>query len=288
MLIKELEIELENIDIRMSQTPDQEEIDELHGRRESIEEDLEDYSTYIDVYNCIPEGDYYEMTKFSLVGGKGFVNSNEVYASSTYDAAFESAKQYVEQLIDDVGLEGFNSNFVNEYIDDDVVQEYIRDFYSEEIYNFPENYLDESDRELSHTQEQKISELEREWESLNELESETEDEDEIQEIIDRIDEIKDEIDEIKENPEGDFDEDAIEDKITVYANQYNNIQDFYSDMFGDDDFTRFLIRNYMINMNDLIEGAVEADGIGHNLGTYDGSHEEVTFMGETYVVVRIE
>jgi len=289
LMLRESKIELENINRMIEQTTDEEKLEELNDRKIAREEMMEEYSTYIDVYNCIPEGSYYNLTKFTLVGGNGSIGPDEEYACSTYDKAYESAKEYVQQLLDDIGLEGFNKGFVNGYIDDDAANDYIRDFYSEDVYNNPESYLDESQRELSYSQEQKILELEKEWEDLNEEESETEDEDRIQEISDRIDEIKYEIDEIRENPDGDFDEDALENEIDSLAYQYrDNIQDFYSDMFGDNNFTDFLIRNYMINMNDLIEGAVDADGIGHNLGTYDGSHEEVTFMGETYVVVRIE
>jgi len=286
--IRESKIELQNINRLIDQTTDQERIDELVERRMATEEMIEEYSTYIDVYNCIPEGDYYGMTRFTLIGGNGSVVDGTEYACAIYETAYESAKQYVEQIIDDVGLEGFNGGFVRSYIDDEVVNDYIRDFYSEDIYNSPESYLDESDRELSPSQEREIAELESEWEALNQEDSETEDEDRLQEIAERIDEIRDEIDYIKSNPEGDFHEDAIEDKITEYADQYrNNIQGFYSDMFGDNDFTRFLIRNHMINMNDLIEGAVDADGIGHGL-SYDGSQDEVSFNGDTYIIIRTD
>jgi hypothetical protein len=131
--------------------------------------------------------------------------------------------------------------------------------------------------------------LEREWEALNQEDSETEDEDRLQEIADRIDEIRDEIDEIKENPDGDYDEDVLDAKVDEYANQYrNNIQGFYDDIYGDDNLTQFLIRNRMINMDELIEGAVDADGIGHSLNPINNTDDEVRFNGETYVILRTE
>jgi hypothetical protein len=286
--IRESKIELDNVNRLIDQTTDQERINELIGKRMSIEEMLDEYSTYIDVYNCIPEGEHYNMTQFSLVGGNGSIVPDNIFACSSYDVAYRAAKEYVEQLLDDAGLEAFNPGFVYGFIDKDVAKEYMRDFWSEDVYNSPEAYLDDSDRELSHSQEKQISELEREWEALNQEDSETEDEDRLQEIADRIDEIRDEIDEIKENPEGDYDESALENKINEFTQQYNNIQDFYIDMFGDGDFTGFLIRNRMINMDELIEDAVDTDGIGHSLNPVNNTDDEVRFNGETYVILRTE
>jgi hypothetical protein len=142
------------------------------------------------------------MALFSVVGVDAL--AQETYAVGTAEEAINEAKRYVSDLLDDAGLEGFNSSFVENYIDFDAWEGYLKEFYEEDVYGNPEVYLDESKRELSFQQEKKINELEAEWESLNEKESETEDEDEIQEISDRIDEIRDEITEIQENPEGDL------------------------------------------------------------------------------------
>jgi len=286
--IRELNIELDNINRLIDQVTDEERIDELNERKIATEELIEEYSNYIDVYNMIPEGRNGSMALFSVVGTDG-VADNEVYAVGTADEAIDEAKRYVSDLLSDAGIEGFNSSFVENYIDFDAWEGYVKEYYEEDVYSNPEVYLNESQRELSFQQEKKISELEAEWESLNKKESETEDEDEIQEISDRIDEIKDEITEIQENPEGDFDEDDIEGVLDGLVSEYSNDpKNFYDNMFGDNDYTRFLTRNNLIDLEGLIEGVVETDGVGHSLNSYDGTDYDVSFMDTDYKVLRYE
>jgi hypothetical protein len=286
--IRELNIELDNINRLIDQVTDEERIDELNERKIATEELIEEYSNYIDVYNMIPEGRNGSMALFSVVGTDG-VADNEVYAVGTADEAIDEAKRYVSDLLSDAGIEGFNSSFVENYIDFDAWEGYVKEYYEEDVYSNPEVYLNESQRELSFQQEKKINELEAEWESLNEKESETEDEDEIQEISDRIDEIKDEITEIQENPEGDFDEDDIEGVLDELVSEYSNDpKNFYDNMFGDNDYTRFLTRNNLIDLEGLIEGVVETDGVGHSLNSYDGTDYDVSFMDTDYKVLRYE
>lgn len=286
--IREIKIELDNINRLIDQVTDQERIEELNEKKIATEELIEEYSDYIDVYNIIPEGRNGSMALFSVVGTDG-VGDNEIYAVGTDEEATETAKEYVKSTLDEVGLEGFNASFVGNYIDFDAFEGYLKEFFEEDVYGNPEMYLDESQRELSFEQEKKINELEAEWESLNEKESETEDEDEIQEIIDRIDEIKDEIEEIKENPEGDFDEDAIEDVLNGLVSEHSqDPQNFYGSFYGDGEYSKFLTRNGLIDLDELIDGVVETDGIGHSLNSYDGTDYDVSFMDTDYKVLRYE
>lgn len=286
--IREIKIELDNINRLIDQVTDQERIEELNEKKIATEELIEEYSDYIDVYNIIPEGRNGSMALFSVVGTDG-VGDNEIYAVGTDEEATETAKEYVKSTLDEVGLEGFNASFVGNYIDFDAFEGYLKEFFEEDVYGNPEMYLDESQRELSFEQEKKINELEAEWESLNEKESETEDEDEIQEIIDRIDEIKDEIEEIKENPEGDFDEDAIEDVLNGLVSEHSqDPQNFYGSFYGDGEYSKFLTRNGLIDLDELIDGVIETDGIGHSLNSYDGTDYDVSFMDTDYKVLRYE
>lgn len=286
--IREIKIELDNINRLIDQVTDQERIEELNEKKIATEELIEEYSDYIDVYNIIPEGRNGSMALFSVVGTDG-VGDNEIYAVGTDEEATETAKEYVKSTLDEVGLEGFNASFVGNYIDFDAFEGYLKEFFEEDVYGNPEMYLDESQRELSFEQEKKINELEAEWESLNEKESETEDEDEIQEIIDRIDEIKDEIEEIKENPEGDFDEDAIEDVLKDLVDEHSqDPQNFYGSFYGDGEYSKFLTRNGLIDLDELIDGVIETDGIGHSLNLYDGTDYDVSFMDTDYKVLRHE
>lgn len=285
--VRELQNQLSQIESLMENPNlDQDRLDDLQTRKIAIEEELEEYDNYIDVYNIIPENTYYDMQVFSVVGTNE-VDDTDLYAVGTYDEALQSAKNYTQELIDEMGIGAFNQGFVRNYIDYSAFESYLEDFYGEDVNNNPEVYLDESERELSYEQEKKILELETEWEHLNEKESETEDEDEIQEIIDRIDEIRDEIEEIKENPEGDFDEDAIQNVISGLVEEHaNSPYEFYTQYFGDGNYDEFLKRNGFIDVDELIDGVVDADGIGATLNRYDGTEDEARFMGETYIIFK--
>jgi hypothetical protein len=97
------------------------------------------------------------------------------------------------------------------------------------------------------------------------------------------------MEEIKENPEGDFDEDAIEDVLNGLVNEHSqDPQNFYGSFYGDGEYSRFLIRNGLIDLDELIDGVVETDGVGHSLNSYDGTDYDVSFMYTDYKVLRHE
>ena len=308
LTISNLKTQLDRIQ-RLIDNPEtsEESLEGLEDQKQEIENELENFDSYIDVYNIIPEGSLGSMKLFSVVGTDA-VSDNEIYAVGTDDEAIETAKDVVKDLINDVGLEGFNQSFVNNYIDFDAWEGYLKEFYEEDVYNNPEVYLDDSQRELSPSQEAKISELELEESNLDTLrtnldsqkdelddESETyyeqaeEIDEKIAEIEERMIEIGDEIDEIQENPEGDYDENAMEDAVMGLVSQYNDDpRSFYDDFFSGGEYSNFLIRNRLIDFDELIEGVVDTDGVGHSLNSYDGTDYDVSFMDTDYKVLRYE
>ena len=308
MRINELKMDLSQIQ-RLIEDPNtsQERLESLEERRSDIENSLEDYENYIDVYNLIPEGRYLSMRLFSVVGTNE-VDQYEKFAVGTYDQSLESAHRYVYELIADVGVDGFNSRFVSNFIDYENWEGYLKDFYEEDIYNNPDVYLDESDRELSYSQEQEVIKLEQEEKQLESMRLDLENqkynlddeseiyqdeldeiEEKIAEIEERMSEIVDEIDEIRENPEGDFDEDALENAVSERVDEHKDDPlHFYEEFYGGGDYTRFLIDNRLVDIDELVEGVINTDGIGQTINTYDGTESEVSFMGETYIVFRYE
>mgnify|MGYP000312170419 CR=1 FL=1 len=68
----------------------------------------------------------------------------------------------------------FSSNFVKQYIDEDAVISYAEDLFNQDVYDSPESYLDDSDRNLSKKQEEQIKILEDKIEKYRELVSKLE------------------------------------------------------------------------------------------------------------------
>jgi hypothetical protein len=96
----------------------------------------------------------------------------------------------------------------------------------------------------------------------------------------RISDIEYEIDEIKENPDGDLDEDSIEE--SVEDRKYDISQDpmRWLNDYGIDDYSPF------INRREFLKDLVDDMDYGR-LGSYDDDYDEVEVNGTTYIVVRI-
>jgi hypothetical protein len=254
---------------------------------ETLEDELAEFDEYIDVYSLVPTGDFYDMTEFQLVD-----ELYETYAVGNSDEMESSAKEYVEQLLDDVGYEGFSKRFVMDYIDEDEIVSYMRDVYDDDVRNNPDSYFDDSQRELSDKQRDKINfnnrviqQLETFISSLEDGLNDTEDEDEqeeynekIDESNEKIDELKEEIEEIESDPEGDFPDELIEEKIDDLVSDVSNNIEYYMTEYGLD------YKDY-IDQDAFIQGVIDADGYGIVNG-YDGSANEIYVKDELFYVMR--
>lgn len=254
-----------------------------------LEDELNEFTSKIDVYNIVPTGNFYDTSEFEVI------DSPEVegrrYAVGDEGEMKSSAYDYVEQLIDDIGYRGFNESFVKGFIDERAVLDYAEDFYEDDIRENPESYFDEEDRMLSDDQEEKIEILKNriaQVESIIEnLESEMdgENDDDLQERVDelneRIEEMNDEITEIEENPEGDFPEEKIDDAVQKQVDNVRyDIFDFVEN-FGLD------WEDY-IDKDEFIDGVIDADGYGHTLNGYDGNADEQKVLDKWYYVMRLD
>jgi uncharacterized protein YlxW (UPF0749 family) len=260
-------------------------LDEISG----LEDELTELQSKIDVYNIIPVGSYYDTTQFEVI------DSDEVegreYAVGNEDEMESSAYDSVEQLIDDIGYEGFNENFVKDYIDENDVVSYAEDVFENDVRDSPESYLDDEDRNLSSDQEEqiefyelKISKIQSTIERLeDEMDGENDDdiEEKIDELNSEIDELNGEIEEIKENPDGDFPEELIENVIE------NRVREVRSNIIGFMEDFNLNWQDY-INKEDFIKGVVDEDGYGHTLNRYDGNADEIKVMDEWYYVMRLD
>ena len=259
-----------------------------------LEDEITEFENKIDVYNIIPTGSFYSTSQFEVIGVPNL--EDRTYAVGDEDEMQRSAYDYVDQLIDDIGYRGFNPTFAKEFIDEKAVISYAEDLYNDDVYNNTENYLDNSERNLSDGQEEKIGILNSKIEKYKSLISSFEDEidnDEMEsenndEIIEKIDELNDEITEMEteiqdeiENPDGSFPDDLIEDIIKQQLDEVKYDVTSFMDEWG-------LDWEEYVDKDEFINGVVDADGYGHTLNGYDGTAEEITVLGDLYYVMRID
>ena len=266
-----------------------------------LEDELDEYKELTDVYTLLPvQYGHYGLTQFeNMVDGTEWAVGDE----SEMEQASLSA---VESLLDDIGFEGFNPSFIENHIDEDGVESYIRDFFNHDVYDSPESYLDDDNKEISSSQKQEIAELRQEEIELdtkrNELETQKEAydtgnedweeqydafNDMISEIEDRLLEIPDEIEEINDNPDGDYDEDAIEKVIDDRVSEYtSNIESFVNNFIGVE-YLQWILDHDFIDKDAFIESVVDSDGYGISLNSYDGDVNEEVIDGRTYYIIRV-
>ena len=256
---------------------------------EQVEDELKLYDSYRDVYDLIPErNSHYSMDNFSVNG-----ESTE-YAVGDEREVQLSAEEYVENMLDDIGYEGFSQSFVEGFIDEDDVVDYFKDMYTDMVYDDPESWLPEGKKPLSREQEgvisfkeTKISDLGKEIETLSKFlegaknkKQKTQLTEKLTELEGLISELMDDIQGEKLNPNGDFLDEDIEEYIDFM------VQDVQNDPIGalndnDMEVDRFIERTR------FVEGVVESDGYGM-LSAYDGVVGESSANGKWFYVVRVD
>jgi hypothetical protein len=284
--ILRLEVEIDRLDQEYDNSEDPR--PELLDQKSELEDELEELKNKIDVYNIVPTGSFYELDEFEVIAD-GF--QNQRYAvGDEYDME-RSAYEYVDNLIDDIGFEGFNKSFLSDYLDTDEIKNYSEEFFDYDVRESPESYFDDEDRELSSKQEETIkilkSRITMAESNVEFLEGKMngEDDESIQDKIDSlmevIDEYTQEIEDIMLEPDGDFPEDLIEDKVNELVNDtMRDPQDFLD--------TYSLETERFIDRREFIKGVIEEDGYGHTLNSYDGSADEIKVGDKWFYVMRID
>jgi hypothetical protein len=261
---------------------------DLIDKIEELQDEMKELNNKIDVYNIIPDGDYYELTKFKVidVGLDG-----HTYTAGNDDEMMESSKKHLEDLIDDIGVEGFNKNFVRDYLDVDMIVDDISDYLYNDLHESPESYFNDDEKLLSPQQnenieimEQRISSIENIIKKLSEQSQVNDDPSitsKIEEFEEMIDEIRENIQETKDDPQGIWPDELYDEKYLELKNQAENDYEYYMDMFG-------LETNRYIDNDKLILGIIDSDGYGTTLNGYDGTSEEEYVEGELFYVMRID
>ena len=222
---------------------------------------------------------YGNSSVYLWLGSKNFESEYVVYEGE--DNLHEAAKEHLESLIDDIGFDTFREYVWENHIDESYVRDYLYEDYNEYVRNSPEDF--DINREFTQQQKQY---LEIHQASINRLNQKLEEggltDEEVEEIESDIYDYEQLIEDIKENPEGDYDEELIEEAIeNMVDDNVDNIFDLLKDRgFDNQDLLDF------VDVDAAIEYVIRSDGYGQVLNGYDGTVDSYTINGEEYYVMR--
>jgi len=271
--IADLRGEMEN-DPEVIEDPSGEKAQDYGEDLGNLEDDLENAES---VYDLIPSGyDTDDYAEFEYRGAE--------YLIATEEGADEYAYQRVDNLVDDIGFEGFNPGFLESHIDGDVVAEYFEDVFWDDVNESPEDYLDDSnDRELTKEGKDRIDSLKEEIGEYQEQLEETGDTTEEEELRGLIEELEETIEEIEEDD--DYYEYTEEAKDDYVESRLREVKDDPLNWLRD-----FGMEEQMENFIDkegFIEDVISADGRGHTISSYDGEENEIEYNNEWYYIYRM-
>lgn len=230
-------------------------------------------------------GSYYDTDEFAVEG------IDKIFAVGTDDEMMSSAKEYLEDYIEEVGYGGYDNSLLEEYIDVEEVAYYAKDFYEDNVYSNLESYLDDDKRMLSSKQKEQVDIFEMRKDRLgrsieqflNGLGGENDEwyRKKIEELEVIIEEFNEEIEMIKGDPDGDYPETLVSQVIDDNVSEVKRDPMRFIDDFG------LEISNY-INKEKFIKEIINNDGYGEILNRYDGTADEIFLDGDLFFVMRID
>ena len=234
-----------------------------------------------DVYDIIPMGDHYDMSIFAVkddLDTQWMVGTEE----QTHDSAVDSLKD----MVDSEGAQNlFSDDFITGSVNIGEFNRYLREMLDDMIYQDPEGWLSDEDKDLTDKQQDFIKYLNIKKERL-EQKLQNSGQDEEDDIQEQISEIEGKIIDIESDPQGDYSDEAIENQINdMYRNYESDPESFFNDHFGEYD-ANVLESRGLIDIRDLIEEAVSTDGPAHFLSNYDGGSDRVFYEGDDYMIMR--
>ena len=298
----ELKRRYARIEKEYQESEDSDEQSELYDKLTDLEGDIEGLEERNnDIYNTVvPDGrSYYGTDTFNVIPlRKGSLL--RIYSVGTQTEMDNALEEYWKNYVDDVGLDGLSEYTLENCIDADAVIEVAEEDYRNQIEDYPDDWFNDDDKELSPSQERRISELEDYITELDEyiseksneqteMEFDTDDEDgynqqqqELQELIDEAEESKtkaeEEIEEINETKE--ISQSMIDEKVDdmVYSVKRDPL-DYLKNM-------GFRIRDYVDN--DCIYEELSRNSDYGDLNSYDGNYDTVDVDNETFYIMRTE
>jgi predicted nucleic acid-binding Zn-ribbon protein len=272
---------LQDLEREYDEIEDSERVSELFDAIEDTKSEIEELEENdVDVYMMYP-------TKYTFYGLQQFEVllpglKDREYTVGTEEEMEKAALQYAKSYIDDVGVEGFNESFVEDYLDVDAIVRMAEEDYDYQIRDYPEGYFNDSDYELTYEQEERIEQLESQIADLeqeqSELDTDREDYDELYEDFqNHIDALQEELDSIEVDTEPT--EEMIENKVEEYVRDVRRDPLDYLKNYG------LPIKEY-IDEDELAQGLVDSDGWGI-MNSYDGTYDSEDVNGVRYYIMRV-
>jgi len=205
----------------------------------------------------------------------------DTYDVYTQDELDSAAREYVESIVDDLGYEAFMSWVWDQAIDREQWNSWLESFYEDIIRDDPESY--DIPLQLSVNQQHQVDQLTKTIENLNnKLKNQELSDEEYENIEKKIETLEETIEEIKEDPQGGYDEDMIEQEVADRVNEYvDDIDDFIKN-YG---YEKNFIMDF-VDLDEVTDIVVNSDGYGHLLNSYDGEMFETQVNGDWYFVMR--
>jgi hypothetical protein len=265
---------------------------ELVKQIEQIDEELNElYEEFSDVYDIeLDDEDYsgWDISSFNVEKlGQMYMVGDE------YDME-NAAEKYLEELYDEIGYSHLPDWLLEDALDKDNVVVFFKEMFNEDVYSNPEDYLQDEGKDLS--REQKILynsynlESKRSLERARELreavknEPESEKKEQIMDLVERLEDkfndLQGKMIEIESEPEGDYKEDAIEEKIDELVEAVEDNPMRYIDDYG------LEIKNFL-DEKEIIRLVLREDGY-NVMSSYDGEVNEEYVDGETFYIIRID
>ena len=215
-----------------------------------------------------------------LGGGNGF--NPKTYDVYTEDEADDAAKVAIENMLDDMGHEAFSEWVYEDALDTQSWISWLQDFYDDYVRNDPENY--DIPLELSNQQMKQVQQLQANLDSLNKrLETEELPDDQYEQIESQIEDLEEYIQNIKDDPQGGYDESAIENEINDRVNEW---EDDIKGFIGNYGYDKNFIMDF-IDTDSITNTVVNSDGYGSILNSYDGDYDTYNINGTEYYVMRV-
>lgn len=252
---------------------------EDNGNVSYYDDEVSEEEVAEDKYFIYPE-------KYSHYGGKMFTWLGDDKHEAEYivfneDKIEDGAREVLRDRINELGYDGFSDWLWEDNLDKDAIRHYLREYYSEMVYEEPESWGIE--KELSDQQEKIVTVYRQKIEKLSQkLRSEDLDSESTKEINSEMEDIYAIIEDIRENPEGGYDEDEIERAIEHYVDEYvDDFPGFLREMgFDKDEIMNF------VDIDGVIDYIIRNDNWGDIFGSYDGGEDEYNINGHIYIVMR--
>ena len=281
--IADIQSQIEDMMSAMQNDP--EVIEDPNGERaQDYGSDLNNLYEEIDVLKG-EANDVYDIRyeEFEHYGLPAFEYDGAEYAVGDDDMADSAAYDQIDNLIDDIGYQGFSEGFMEYYVDGDLVAEDFEDMFQNDMEDNPEDFLDDDDMELSDYSKEQLEAMDDQiGEHRFELDDTSNESDREYLVgqIEALEEAKEETLEDEDNYE--YTEDAKDNYVRGRMGEVRDdpvafLQDYG---YGTDTWDRYIDRDR------FIEGVISSDGRGNGLSGYDGVENEVSLGDGWYYIYR--